>query len=193
MENKTNTTENVNEFIKEDAPHHEPKSNYVIYTIISVAIFAILYIGGKYLISNLFKDYYMIADRSELSAEELEAVKKYTKIDSDAFSKIRIDRINMQNCITVYYENTDSADKFADNCICYEYGNVVEDIRTEIYPYQNTIPEYVFASSYVNIDDPNVYCLLYSYEDINYAEYHSNVHSSEISAIFMDSEKVYLY
>lgn len=180
------------EMAEEEPPYKkEPRQNYVIYTIISVILFFAIYFGVEFIKDRLNAEYYMIIDGNTLTEEQKGIISEYTSIDMTDITAVRLDRINRSSTVTVYFENAGDIESFSEEKVLYEYGDVVEDLRIEIYPYGNDIPEYVYASSYVNIDDPNVYCHFYEYGGNTFAEYHSPEMTSEISVLFMDSEKIY--
>lgn len=170
----------------------EPKQNYVIYTVISVALFFVLYFGKEFIEGRINADYYMTINGSTLSESQLEYLTEYTMVECDTVKDITLTRINRKSMIEITYENVGDREAFTENCILYEYGDVVSDIRREIYPYGNGTPEYVYAEAYVNIDDPEISCYVYEYNGVAFAEYTSDEITSEISALFMDSEKISL-
>lgn len=183
--------EEAEEQVEEEAPVHEPKQNYVFYTIVSVLLFFALYFGYRFAVGKLFRDYTMKVDGSAFSAEQLENIKEFAKIDSDSISDVRLERVNNKSTVFITYKDIGDPEEFAENVIMYEYGNIAEDIRTEIYPHGDRTVEYVFADSYVNIDDPTVYCMIYDYNGETYAQFRSENITSEISALFMGAEKIY--
>ena len=81
-ENEINGTEAVS-----DGPVHEPKQNYIIYTVISVLLFAVLYSCWKFVVPKLFRDYTFSVSGGSLTAEQLEIVKRYTEIDCENISE----------------------------------------------------------------------------------------------------------
>lgn len=171
--------------------HVEPRRNNVIYTVISVLIFALLYGVWHFAEAKLFRDYSMTVSGDRLSEEQLDIAADFSGISWDKVDHIRLDRTDGNTSAVICFRETGAPEDFADMAIMYEYGDISEDIRTEIYPYGNSVPEYVFADSYVNIDDPSRYCLVYSYNGENFAEYHSGTVSSEFAALFRGAEKVY--
>lgn len=183
--------EEAEEQAEEEAPVHEPKQNYVFYTIVSVLLFFTLYFGYRFAVGKLFRDYTMTVDGSAFSAEQLENIKEFAEIDSDNISDVRLERVNNKSTVFITYKDIGDPEEFAENVIMYEYGNIAEDIRTEIYPHGDRTVEYVFADSYVNIDDPTVYCMIYDYNGETYAQFRSENITSEISALFMGAEKIY--
>lgn len=185
-ENEVNDIEIVS-----DGPIHEPKQNYIIYTVISILLFAVLYSCWKFLVPKLFRDYTISVSGSSFSAEQLEIVKSYTEIDCDNISEAVFSRTNGRASVVIYYENIEDTQDFAENRINFEYGDPEEDVRSEIYPYGNSVPEYVYGERYVNIGDPGISCLIYEYDDDFYAKYRSTNVSTEITALFSGTEKVY--
>lgn len=177
----------------EEVPYKkEPKQNYVIYTIISVALFFVLYFGKEFIEGRINANYYMTINGSTLNESQLEYLTEYTMVECDAVKGITLTHINRASTIAITYENVGDREVFTENCILYEYGDVVSDIRREIYPYGNSIPEYVYAEAYVNIENPEICCYVYEYDGATFAEYTSDEITSEISALFMNSEKISL-
>ncbi|MGN0587219.1 MAG: hypothetical protein ACI4JF_08030 [Oscillospiraceae bacterium] len=191
MEENTSIIEDTEQTDISEERHIEPRRNNVIYTVISVLIFAMIYGVWHFAQTKLFRDYSMTVSGSELSAEQLDIAADFSGISWDRIDHIRLDKTNGKTSAVICFRETGAPEDFADMAIMYEYGDIAEDIRTEIYPYGNGVPEYVFADSYVNIDDPSRYCLVYSYNGEDFAEYHSDTVSSEFAALFMGAEKVY--
>lgn len=193
MEENTSKIEDTEQTdISEERERHvEPRRNNVIYTVISVLIFALLYGVWHFAQNKLFRDYSMTVSGDKLSEEQLDIAADFSGISWDKVDHIRLDKTNGKTSAVICFRETGAPEDFADMAIMYEYGDIAEDIRTEIYPYGNGVPEYVFADSYVNIDDPSRYCLVYSYNGEDFAEYHSDTVSSEFAALFMGAEKVY--
>ena len=186
-----NNQESV-EIIEEEPPYKkEPRQNYVIYTVVSIILFFILYFGVEFVSGKINAEYYMLIDGSELTAEQKDIISEYAAIDSTDIKGIRLERVNRNSTITVYFDKIGDIETFAEDKILYEYGDVVEDLRVEIYPYDNENAEYAYAYSYVNIDNPNIYCYVYEFDEESYADYYSDELTSEISTLFMDSEKIY--
>lgn len=191
MEDTTNQTENTKQNDNELERHIEPRRNNVIYTVISVMIFALIYGIWQFAQAKLFRDYSMLVYGDELTEEQLEITANFANISWDKIDYIRLDRIGGKNSAVICFRETGEPEDFADAAIMYEYGDIAEDIRVEIYPHGNNIPEYVYADSYVDIEDPARYCLIYSYNEEYFAEYHSDNVSSEFAALFMNAEKIY--
>lgn len=174
-----------------DSPIHEPKQNYVIYTIISILLFAALYSCWKFVVPKIFRDYTISVNGDNLTAEQLETVKKCTEIDCESISEAVFQRTKGNASFVIYYENIDSEEDFVDNCIKFEYGDPEEDVRSEIYPYGNSVPEYVYGERYVNIGNPDVSCFVFEYNGGIYAEYRSSDVNAEITSLFSGKEKIY--
>ena len=183
------STEDVTE---EELPYkREPKQNYVIYTILSIILFFVVYFSVEFISGKINAEYYMEIDGKSLTEEQKSIISEYASIDSTDIKGIRLERVNKISTVTVFFYNIDDIENFAEGHILYEYGDVVDDLRIEIYPYENEISEYAYACSYVNIDDPSIYCYVYEFEGEGYEDYYSNEMTSEISTIFMDAEKIY--
>ena len=189
MEENTNIIDDAEKNENEPERHVEPRRNNVIYTVLSVLIFALIYGIWHFAQTKLFRDYSMIVGGDMLTEEQLDIAADFSGVSWDKIDHIRLDRVGGKTSAVICYCET--GEDFADTAIMYEYGDIAEDIRTEIYPHGNDVPEYVFADSYVDIENPARYCLLYSYNGENFAEYHSDNVSSEFSALFMGAEKIY--
>lgn len=174
-----------------DGPVHEPKQNYIIYTVISILLFSVLYSCWKFVVPKLFRDYTMSVNGGSFTSEQLETVKKYTEIDCENISEAVFQRTKGKASVVIYYENIGNAQNFIESCINFEYGDPEEDVRSKIYPYGNSVPEYVYGERYVNIGDPGISCLVYEYNGDFYAEYRSFNVNAEITALFSGAERIY--
>ncbi len=125
----------------------------------------------------------------QLTSENFSMLKSYSGIECDNITGVRLEHIERKNYAVIYFDGLEDIETFAEEHILYEYGDVAEDIRLKIYPYKNDASEYVFAKGYVNIDNPNIYCYVYEYDEEYYAEYHSDRVTPEFSSLFRDSEK----
>jgi hypothetical protein len=196
MENIDNAQENIDENSaseeeSEEEIVHEPKQNYVIYTIISILLFCVLYFGWQFVSSKMFRDYTITVTGENFTAEQISIIGDFTSISCDNISQAVYTRTNGKASVVIYYEDIGDTTQFVDNCINYEYGDVEEDVQTAIYPYGNSVPEYVYAEQYVDIDDPNRSTLVYDYNGSSYAEYHSSDVNTEIRSLFNGGEKIY--
>lgn len=175
---------------------NEDKKKNILYTLISAVIFFVLYFGFKGVSSYIAREYYITADLTSISDEQEININKYTQIASGEnvdISGIIYENIKTGRTITILYSGLESEDAFTVNNINYEYGDIVTDLRIEAftgngYKYGK---EYVYGNSYVNIENPNCYCVIYERNGQFFAEYHSNVITSEIMAIINTGEKVY--
>lgn len=174
-----------------DEPYHkEPKQNYVIYTIISILLFAVLYAGFQFGKNMLFRDYTIDVKGSELTAEQVEIVKNATEIDFFEPQQLTLAKENNIFSVEILYNVGDYSD-FAEDFESYVYDDSDEERRLEIYPYGNSVPEYVYPQYYVNADFPDRSCYLYEYDGDNYILFDINNASQELRAVFTGFDKLY--
>lgn len=179
--------DNQNE--NEIRPYKHNKKQNAIYTIISVAIFFVLYYGAKNVTAFINREYFYTLNSFELTGEQLTIVEDYTKIKLDENASVdfaRYDKMSDSKIITIRYKNISDKDLFIENNIFYEYGNVVTDYR-----YQTVTGEYVYGDSYVNIENPAVYCILYEIDGDFYAEFKSDEITTEIMTAIKKGERMY--
>ena len=177
--------------INEEGYHKEPKQNYVIYTIISILLFAVLYAGVHLAKSMIFRDYTITVSGDSITAEQLEIIGEYTEFEFDNIEQIILKKENNNTSAEILY-NIGEYDSFAEDHENYVESESGEDFRTEIYPYENSVPEYVYSKYYVNADCPDMYCYLYEYSGDNYLKLVLKDVPENIRMIFSDHEKIYL-
>lgn len=176
--------------LTDETYHKEPKQNYVIYTIISILLFAVLYAGFQFGKNMLFRDYIIDVKGTDLTAEQLAVVNNEVEMDFSEPEQLRFVRENNIFSVEILY-NAGVYTDFAE-----DYENYVEDDsndghRLEIYPYGNSVSEYVYARYFVNADFPDRACYLYEYNGDNYILFSLTNVSQEIKAVFVDFDKIY--
>lgn len=196
--------ENVN--VQEEAeqtaePVHIPrntKQQSALYTIISIALFCIIYFGGKGLLETINRPYYMVQLENNMSSELLEMHYDYACVSKECGAEYEnscVDKNDEGYVLSILFSGIDDFDNFAENGILFEYGNAVEDVENEFYIYNNGVllSERVIATKYVNNDNPNNEILIFEYEDKMYAEFHEYgvLVPTEVKILFDGCEKVY--
>lgn len=192
--------ENTNEIKNEQAEklmerRHYTKQQNALYTIISIALFFLLYFGGGQVIKLINRPYYTIL--TDISAESSARMFEYAGVDGQGLTieNARLDKAQDGYSVLILFSGLDSEEKFAENGITFEYGDLVEDVRIEFLPYEDNPghAEYAFGNQYVDIDNPGRLISVFKFDGryyAQYAEYGSTV-TSEIKSIFAGGEKVY--
>lgn len=196
MEENTKSTEIAEEY----KPKYTKQQN-ILYTIISIGLFCLIYFGGKEILQYVNRSYYCFQHPETVNAETLESIYEVSGISYNyglVFENSRLYKDETGYSVEILFSGVDNIEKFEENGILFEYGDVEEDIRINFYPYSDNplFEEYAFAERYVNIEDgaaPNSEIYVFEYEDeifVKYQEYGYNI-SSEIKSLFSDCEKVY--
>ncbi len=174
-----------------DEPYHkEPKQNYVIYTIVSILLFAVLYAGLQFGKTMIFRDYTIDVKGTDLTAEQLEVVNNSVEIDFAKLEQLTFVKKNNDISVEILY-NAGGYSDYAEENESYVKDDSKEEYRLEIFPYGNSVPEYVYADYYVNAEYPDRTCYLYEYNDNNYILFSLNSVSLELKAVFADFDKLY--
>ena len=198
MEENARNTEELEET---EADVHKPRytrEQTVLYTLISIVLFCLVYFGGKEIMSVINRPYYIIQNSEAVSEDNLNLYFEESKLSEDfglIFENARLTKNESGYILSILFLGTADTEDFAENVILFSYGNPIEDVSTEIYPYTEnpTRAEYANAIKYVNIDDPNDEILIFEYEDVTYVKYQTYGYSvpAEIKILFRDCEKVY--
>lgn len=176
--------------IPEEEYHKEPKQNYVIYTVISILLFAAIYAGVQFAKSMIFRDYTITVTGESITPEQLDLLRDHTEFDFGSIEQMILTKENNNISAEILY-NTGDYDSFAEDHENYAESDAGEDFRIAVYPYGNSVPEYVYSRYFVNSDDPNMYCYCYEYGGENYVKlYLENVPES-VRLIFSKHEKNY--
>ena len=201
MEENVNVQEETEQITE---PIHIPrntKQQSALYTIISIALFCVIYFGGKELLNVINRPYYMVQhnnNNNNLNSELLEMQYDYASIFQECGVKYENSRIEKNEdgyMLSILFSGINDIVEFTESGILFEYGNAVEDVENEFYIYENSIlsSEYVIATKYVNNDNPNNEILVFEYEDKIYAEFHEygTFIPTEVKILFDGCEKVY--
>ncbi|MBQ5317678.1 MAG: hypothetical protein J6K17_01105 [Oscillospiraceae bacterium] len=187
----------VDEREQERVPKNSQKQT-VIYTIISIAIFCIIYFGGNGLIDKLNRPYHMFRYPENTSEELLDLYFEYAAVSKEyglVFESSRLEKNNAGYKVSVLFSGVEDTEVFADEGILFEYGNAIDDVDAEIYPYKENpfLSEYVVAEKYVDNDNPNNEILIFKYEDEIYVKYqgYGSFIPTDVKILFDGCEKVY--
>ncbi|MCM1024401.1 MAG: hypothetical protein NC395_10140 [Prevotella sp.] len=173
------------------------KQQNMLYTVISVGLFIIIYFGGGKvleLVNRPYRIYCYPETVSEESLPELYGICGISRTGELAFEGARLRKEGGFE-VTALFSGVEDEEIFAENYINFEYGDLLEDIRTEFYPYPEnpSAAEYAYAVRYVDINDPNRYVSVFEYGGGVYAQYTQlgNSLASDVKSFFADGEKVY--
>ncbi|MBP1561578.1 MAG: hypothetical protein J6C96_10135 [Oscillospiraceae bacterium] len=173
------------------------KQQNMMYTVISVALFFLIYFGGKGIISLVNRPYYVDIYSDTASAEFVSCAFETSGISEESgavFMQGKMSKGESGMTASLLFSGVPDEESFAESGIVFEYGDIVEDIRTEIYPYRENpaFAEYVYADRYVDIDNPNRFISVFEFNGSLYAEYKEiGEISEETKMLFSSGEKVY--
>lgn len=176
--------------VSEEEYHKEPKINYIIYTIISILLFAVSYTGVQIAKHSLFRDYTITVDGSSITSEQAESIKKYTNLDFENIEQLILTRENNAFFAEILY-NTGDYTSFAEDHENYAEDDSDGENRLAVYPYGNSVPEYVYSRYFVNADAPDMRCYVYEYGGENYLKLTFEDIPDSIKQIFSEHEKIY--
>lgn len=198
MEDNLNLTEK-NE--QQEELLHTPKNTKqqtVIYTIISVALFCLIYFGGNSIIDVINRPYTMYRCVEDTEAEMVDLQYEYSHISQEYGAEYQYSLIEKNESgykVSILFSGIKDADVFAESGIAFEYGDPIEGVENEFYPYYDISmgDEYVTAVKYVDNDDPNNEILIFEYNGEIYAEFQSYgaIIPTEVKILFDSCEKVY--
>ncbi|MGN1304720.1 MAG: hypothetical protein ACI4YB_06760 [Oscillospiraceae bacterium] len=189
--NENKQKDAVNEqSVSEGEYNKEPKINYIIYTIISILLFAVLYTGVQFAKHAMFRDYTITVDGGSITAEQSEAIKEYTGFDFENIEQLILTRENNAFSAEILY-NTGEYSSFAEDFENYAEDDSDGENRLAVYPYGNSVPEYVYSRFFVNADAPDMRCYIYEYGGSNYLKLCFDDIPESIKIIFSEHEKIY--
>ena len=169
----------------------------VLYTIISIALFCLIYFGGKAVISSINKPYTMFRCTSDTSGDLVTYQYSYAKISQEYDLEYRYSELEKNESaykVSILFTGFDNIEDFAENAIMFEYGNVMENVENEFYvTYYPFSQEYVTAEKYVDNDNPNNEILVFEYDGELYAEFQSygTIIPTDVKILFDGCEKVH--
>lgn len=174
------------------------KQQNALYTIVSIALFFVLYFGVKGVMGMVNRPYRILAYSENVSTERIAETFVIGGISSEhgcVFESARLNKHENGYEFTMIFSGIDDLESFAEEGISFEYGDIESEVRTEIYPYRENpdLAEYVYADKLVDIDSPNREIYLFEYDGsiyAKYAEYGSFV-PAEVTGLFYGQEKIY--
>lgn len=195
--------ENTNS-INEDVPAEErmerrryTKQQNALYTVISIALFFALYFGGGQVLKLINRPYDIYLASENAGSETLSQMYEISGLSAErglTFETARLTKGDGMMAV-ILFSGLESDEEPVESFIGFEYGDPIEDVRIEFFPYADTpaVPEYAFGTQYVDIDDPNRSVSVFEFEDRYYAMYteYGNALDPELKAVFKDGEKVY--
>lgn len=185
-----NQQKNTAQENSEEEYHKEPKQNYIIYTIISILLFAVLYAGVQFAKNLIFRDYTITVKGNDITSEQFEIIREHTEFDFYNIEQMILTKENNSFSAEILY-NTGDYDSFAEDHETYVEADAGEDYRIAVYPYGNSVPEYVYSRYFVNADTPDMYCYFYEYGGDNYVKLIFEDVPDSIRIIFSEHEKNY--
>lgn len=197
MKDNIKSSEN-NEQLAENI--HIPKNSKqqtVLYTFISIALFCIIYFGGKGIFNVINRPYYMYRSSENTNKELSELQYEYAHISNEyALEYIYSEIVKNESGykLSILFSGFDDIERFTENGILFEYGNAIEDVDNEFYPYSdNSVMEYTKATKYVDNDNPNNEILVFEYDGKLYAEFqnYGTLIPTDVKILFDGCEKVY--
>ena len=198
MENETkgsaSAPETEEELNEDSVPRPKKDPLNWLYTLISLAIFAVGYFGVDYIKSNLFLPYSQTASVFTTETEALLIAETETPLPTGGafISSARLSSGTDSDLLHVWYKDIGDTEKFAD-LLGFEYGDVLTSQRCAVFRDESFDETYVFADIYVSVDDPGLSCLVYEYEGSSYAEFRKSVSSSDVKSVFAGCPKVKLH
>mgnify|MGYP003290257664 CR=1 FL=1 len=198
MKENENINENTEQQMENIYTPKYTKQQSALYTIISIALFCVIYFGGKGIISMINRPYYTYRT-FENSSEELVSMQyEFANISQEyelEYLYSELERDESRYKVSILFSGFDDIESFAEKSILFEYGNAVEDVDNEFHPYTDNMnsKEYVVSTKYVDIDNPNNEILVFEYENKLYAEFqnYGSLVPTEVKILFDGCEKVY--
>lgn len=167
----------------------------MLYTIISIAIFCVLYFGGKAVMGAVDRPYAVFVYGEDMSAERFDAVCELGGVLPGycTFENARLIKSEGGYEFSVLF----SADEdFVPEGIAFEYGDAEEDVRTDIYPYSENpwFAEHVYAQRVADTDGSSRELYIFERDGAFYAKFvrYGSFVPSEVSAVFAGREKIFL-
>lgn len=174
------------------------KQQTALYTVISIALFFVLYFGVKGVMGIVNRPYSILAYSENVNAERVAETFAIGGISAEQgclFESARLNKHENGYEFTMIFSGIDDLESFAEEGISFEYGDIESEVRTEIYPYRENpdLTEYVYADKLVDIDSPNREIYLFEYDGSIYAKYaeYGSIVPAEITGLFYGQEKIY--
>lgn len=186
---------NSPELNEDGVPRPAPDPKNKLYTVISLLIFAVIYIAVSVIKNNISFSYMQYLDSFTPWAETA----LLDEMDIEALPEsavIEYARLHKSYGDSVFYVSVLLPDSFCtqedfpDPIIGFSYGDVVEDSRFTVYPEPDTTPDYIYGDCYVCIDDPDRYVIIYEDSEGVHSVYRCADPDSSAKELFSKCEKL---
>lgn len=174
------------------------KQQNALYTIISIALFFVLYFGVKGVMGAVNRPYIMYAYPDMVSEERTASIFELSGISSDlgyVFENARLVKNENGYEFMAVFSGIANRESFTESNTQLVNSDSDEEIRIEFYPYRENpdVKEFVYAEAFVGADGEEGTVYLFEWQGRLYAEYfdRGNVLPSEISSIMAGQEKIY--
>ena len=186
-----------------ERPVHGTKQQNFLYTVLSVALFFLIYFAVKGITFTVNRPYKMFAYEGDLSPERTAEAASICGILPESeyrLGNVRLEKEAEGYVFTALFllpdePEDDDLEAIAGEIIAFEYGDPEDDIRTEFYPYPENpyYAEYAYGERFVDIEASAREVVLFSWDGAFYAKYRQYGSSvpSEIKALLSGMEKVY--
>lgn len=178
---------------EDDRPPVDPHNK--LYTVLSLLIFAVLYVGVQFFKQNFTLAYalYDDAPTPENQTVILREIGMDTLPEGFELQYARLHRNFDGNTLYIAVslpEELSDTEGFAEKYIPYEYGDVVTDERFTIYPDPDMTADYVYGDSYVCVDNPMKSCLIYEDGSGYTAVFRTDEYDPRVRAVLKDGVKI---
>ncbi|MDE6596819.1 MAG: hypothetical protein K2K44_12535 [Oscillospiraceae bacterium] len=193
------TAENTETVAEEPMTRKEyTKQQNALYTIISIALFFVLYFGVKGVMGMTGKQYIIYAYPDTISEERISAAFELSGISADqgyVFENARFAKNENSYEFRALFSGISDTESFAENNPKLDYSDSDEEVRIEFYPYKENPDrkEFIYADVFWNTDSDKGTIYLFEWQGNVYAEYLESGVSvpSEVSSIMAGQEKIY--
>ncbi len=187
---KPEAAENDPELNEDGVPRPAKDPKNALYTVITLALFAVIYVGWHFVSQELFAPYSKTA--FEFTPEVADVLLKETNTPLPEGAELSMARMSSgtdNDLLRIIYKNIGDAEAFAET-IGFSYGDILEEQRLSIFADETYNEKYVYADVYVNNDDPDFSCLIYDYDGTTYAEFRKTEYDPAVRSAFDNSQKV---
>lgn len=206
MEENNKNTENIEEILENtDNAEEQPmtrkvytKQQNALYTIISIALFFVLYFGVKGVMGAVNRPYIMYAYPDTVSEERAADVFNLSGVSSDLgyiFENARLVKNENGYEFMAVFSGIADRESFVESNTQLANSDSDEEVRIEFYPYRENpdVKDFVYAEAFGGADGEEGTVYLFEWQGSLYAEYfeRGNVLPSEISSIMAGQEKIY--
>lgn len=174
------------------------KQQNMLYTIISIALFFVLYFGVKGVMGAVNRPYIMYTYSDTISEERAAVVFNLSGVSSDlgyVFENARLVKNENGYEFMAVFSGIANRESFVESNTQLVNSDSDEEVRIEFYPYRENpdVKEFVYAEAFGGADGEEGTVYLFEWQGRLYAEYfeRGNVLPSEISSIMAGQEKIY--